>query len=165
MREYLLYCTNCLSYTLLHGYEKETGNFLGEYSLLLNEYTRNNWVVNKFLLSHLEHSIRVIPSQTEEYKNIICTDSHFLEDDIDKYVEESLAWQKFEERNKQSERLLGRIQLHLAEHLVRSELEKITKTSSSSPAEGQVLLGQELGMKKALEIIRNIILDKQFPQG
>lgn len=161
MRDYLLFCTYCSSYTLLHRYHKESGNFLGEYSLLLNEYTRNNWVMNKFLLSHLKHNLQVIPSQTEEYKSIIGTATRFLEDDIDKYVEESLAWQQFMERNKESERLLGKVQLHMAEHFIRLELETLATKRGSTPAEGQVLLGEELGLKKAQEIIQNLISDSR----
>ncbi|MGE5703517.1 MAG: hypothetical protein ACM32O_13380, partial [Clostridia bacterium] len=122
MRDYLLFCTYCSSYTLLHSYEKESGNFLGEYSLLLNDYTKNNIVVNKFLLAHLGHSLRMIPSKTDEYRSIICTSSHFLEDDIDKYVEESLAKQEYDNRDRQSEREIGKLQVHIIDHLLRYEL-------------------------------------------
>lgn len=162
MRDYLLFCTYCSSYTLLHEFEKETGNFLGEYSLLLNDYTRNSIVLNKYLLAHLGHSLRVIPSKTDEYRNIICTASHFLEDDIDKYVEESLAQQQFAERDRKSEREIGRVQVHIIDHLLRYELEKLSNTQGTSPAESQVLLGRELAMKKALEVVERVLHDKQF---
>ncbi|MCO6705222.1 hypothetical protein KQH24_33200, partial [Streptomyces sp. CHB9.2] len=76
------------------------GAFLGEYSLLHNDYTRDSIVLNKFLLAHLGHTIRPIPSQTDDYRQIICNASHFLEDDIDKYVEESQQRAKFRERNR-----------------------------------------------------------------
>ncbi|GAA4706169.1 hypothetical protein [Brevibacillus fulvus] len=162
MRDYLLYCTYCSSYTLLHSYDKEKGDFLGEYSLLHNEYTRNSSVLNKFLLSHLGHSLRLIPSKTEEYMNIICTAAHFLEDDLDKYVEESLALQTDYERDKKKEREIGKIQMHLALILLQEELNKLSKLSGQTSAEQQVLLGKELGMKRALEIIQQVMADKQF---
>ncbi|MFY0545100.1 hypothetical protein [Brevibacillus sp. H7] len=148
MRDYLLFCTYCSSYTLLHSYDKEDGTFLGEYSLLHNEYTRNSTVLNKFLLAHLGHTIRTLPSKTEEYQNIICTASHFLEDDIDKYVEESMAQAKYLEHDRRREREIGKVQMHIVGHLLRHELEILVHTRSGTPAEGQVLLGKELGIKR-----------------
>ncbi|RNB78481.1 hypothetical protein EDM59_29635 [Brevibacillus nitrificans] len=162
MRDYLVYCTYCSSYTLLHSFDKDSGSFLGEYSLLHNDYTRNSVVLNKFLLSHLGHTIRTIPSKTEDYRNIICTASHFLEDDIDKYVEESQDRMKFSERNRKSEREIGQVQLYLVEHLLTHELQMMTQARASTPAEGQVMLGKELGLKQSLEVLRKVRSDKQF---
>jgi len=162
MRDYLLFCTYCSSYTLLHSYDKETGSFLGEYSLLHNDYTRNNVVANKFLLAHLGHTIRPIPSKTEEYRQIICTASHFLEDDIDKYVEESKEQAKYLERDRRSEREIGRVQMHIVTHLLHHELETLSQTRAATPAEGQVLLGKELGIKLALDVIQRVLADQQF---
>lgn len=162
MRDYLLFCTYCSSYTLLHNFDKDSGTFHGEYSLLHNNYTHNNIVLNKFLLAHLGHSIQTIPSKTDEYRNIICTASHFLEDDIDKYVEESLAQVKYQERDRQNERAIGKVQIHIVEHLLTHELETLENTSSASSAEGQVLLGKELGLKRSLAVIRQVLSDKQF---
>ncbi len=162
MRDYLLFCNYCSTYTLLHGYDKESGNFLGEYSLLLNDYTRSNVVLNKFILAHLGHTLRAIPSKTDEYMNVICTASHFLEDDIDKYVEESLEKLKFQERDRKSEREIGRVQIHIIEHLLKHDLELLANTRSGSSAEGQVLLGKELGIKQSLEVIRKVKADPQF---
>lgn len=165
MRDYLLFCTYCSTYTLLHGFDKESGEFQGEYSLLHNHYTGNSIVLNKFLLSHLGHSIRSIPSQTDEYREIICTADHFLEDDIDKYVEESKARQKYQERDRKSEREIGQIQVYLIEHLLSHELYTLSQMHASTPAESQVFLGQELGFKKALELVRRVMSDKQFSAG
>ncbi|QRG69558.1 hypothetical protein [Brevibacillus choshinensis] len=162
MRDYLVYCTYCSSYTLLHSFDKDSGSFLGEYSLLHNDYTRNDVVLNRFLLSHLGHTIRSIPSQTEDYRTIICNASHFLENDIDKYVEESQARLKFSERDRKSEREIGQVQLYLIEHLLSHELEMMTQARASTPAEGQVLLGKELGLKQSLELVRRVRSDKQF---
>ncbi|MED1955050.1 hypothetical protein [Brevibacillus centrosporus] len=162
MRDFLVYCTYCSSYTLLHSFDKDSGSFLGEYSLLHNDYTRNSVVLNKFLLSHLGHTIRTIPSKTEDYRNIICTASHFLEDDIDKYVEESQDRMKFSERNRKSEREIGQVQLYLVEHLLTHELQMMTQARASTPAEGQVMLGKELGLKQSLEVLRKVRSDKQF---
>ncbi|WP_411504068.1 hypothetical protein [Brevibacillus centrosporus] len=162
MRDYLVYCTYCSSYTLLHSFDKDSGSFLGEYSLLHNDYTRNSVVLNKFLLSHLGHTIRSIPSKTEDYRNIICTASHFLENDIDKYVEESQDRMRFSERNRKSEREIGQVQLYLVEHLLTHELQMMTQARASTPAEGQVMLGKELGLKQSLEVLRKVRSDKQF---
>lgn len=162
MRDYLLYCTYCTSYTLLHSFDKESGSFLGEYSLLHNNYTRNSTVLNKFLLAHLGHTIRTIPSQTDDYRQIICNASHFLENDIDKYVEESQAKAKFRERDRKSEREIGQVQLYLIEHLLSHELSLLTQVKAATPAEGQVLLGKELGIKQSLELVRRVMSDKQF---
>ncbi|HZG15762.1 MAG TPA: hypothetical protein VE710_12155 [Candidatus Bathyarchaeia archaeon] len=162
MRDFLVYCTYCSSYTLLHSYDKETSTFLGEYSLLHNEYTRNSVVLNKFLLTHLGHTLRTIPSKTDEYMNIICSANHFLEDDIDKYVEESMEQIKYREWNMRSEREIGKVQLHIVEHLLEHELNSLTDTRASTPAEGQVLIGKELGIKRAIEILREVRSNKQY---
>ncbi|MDC0764386.1 hypothetical protein POF51_27060 [Brevibacillus sp. AG] len=162
MRDYLLYCTYCSSYTLLHSYDKESGSFLGEYSLLHNNYTRDAIVLNKFLLAHLGHTIRTIPSKTDDYRHIICNSSHFLEDDIDKYVEESQQRAKFKERDRKSEREIGQVQLYLVEHLLNHELQNLSQARASTPAEGQVFLGKELGFKQALDLVRRVKNDKQL---
>lgn len=162
MRDYLVYCTYCSSYTLLHSYDKDSGSFLGEYSLLHNNYTRNNVVLNKFLLCHLGHTVRTIPSQTEDYREIICNASHFLEDDIDKYVEESQERLRYSERDRKSEREIGQVQLYLIEHLLTHELQMLTQARAATPAEGQVLLGKELGIKQSLDVLRRVRSDKQF---
>lgn len=162
MRDYLLYCTYCSSYTLLHRFDKENGCFLGEYSLLHNNYTRNPIILNKFLLAHLGHTVRVIPSQTDDYRHIICNASHFLEDDIDKYVEESEQQAKFKERDRKSEREIGLVQLYLIEHLLTHELQHLSKTQASTPAEGQVFLGKELGFKQALDLVKRVRNDMQI---
>ncbi|GEC92791.1 hypothetical protein [Brevibacillus brevis] len=162
MRDYLLYCTYCSSYTLLHSYDKDSGSFLGEYSLLHNNYTRDPIVLNKFLLAHLGHTIRTIPSKTDDYRQIICNASHFLEDDIDKYVEESQQRAKFKERDRKSEREIGQVQLYLVEHLLTHELQNLSQTRASTPAEGQVFLGKELGFKQALDLVRRVKNDKQL---
>ncbi|MGG1658752.1 hypothetical protein [Brevibacillus sp. NRS-1366] len=162
MRDYLLFCTYCSSYTLLHSFDKDSGSFLGEYSLLHNEYTRDNIVVNKFLLAHLGHTIRTIPSQTDDYREIICSASHFLEDDIDKYVEESQDRAKYHERDRKSEREIGQVQLYLIEHLLSHELQMLSQIRAATPAEGQVMLGKELGIKQSLELVRRVMNDNQF---
>ncbi|QDS34908.1 hypothetical protein [Brevibacillus brevis] len=162
MRDYLLYCTYCSSYTLLHSYDKESGSFLGEYSLLHNNYTRDAIVLNKFLLAHLGHTIRTIPSKTDDYRHIISNASHFLEDDIDKYVEESQQRAKFKERDRKSEREIGQVQLYLVEHLLTHELQNLSQARASTPAEGQVFLGKELGFKQALDLVRRVKNDKQL---
>ncbi|CAI8739122.1 Rubis-subs-bind domain-containing protein [Brevibacillus sp. IT-7CA2] len=162
MRDYLMYCTYCSSYTLLHSYDKESGSFLGEYSLLHNNYTRDSIVLNKFLLAHLGHTIRTIPSKTDDYRHIICNASHFLEDDIDKYVEESQQRAKFKERDRKSEREIGQVQLYLVEHLLSHELQNLSQARASTPAEGQVFLGKELGFKQALDLVRRVKNDKQL---
>ncbi|ASJ53026.1 hypothetical protein BP422_05325 [Brevibacillus formosus] len=162
MRDYLLYCTYCSSYTLLHSYDKDSGSFLGEYSLLHNNYTRDPIVLNKFLLAHLGHTIRTIPSKTDDYRQIICNASHFLEDDIDKYVEESQQRAKFKERDRKSEREIGQVQLYLVEHLLTHELQNLSQTRASTPAEGQVFLGKELGFKQALDLVRRVKNDRQL---
>ncbi|MFF0827150.1 hypothetical protein ACFYU8_09740 [Brevibacillus sp. NPDC003359] len=162
MRDYLLYCTYCSSYTLLHSYDKDSGSFWGEYSLLHNNYTRDSIVLNKFLLAHLGHTIRPIPSQTDDYRHIISNASHFLEDDIHKYVEESQQRAKFKERDRKSEREIGQVQLYLVEHLLTHELQNLSQARASTPAEGQVFLGKELGFKQALDLVRRVKDDKQF---
>ncbi|MED1914972.1 hypothetical protein [Brevibacillus sp. DP1.3A] len=162
MRDYLLFCTYCSSYTLLHSYDKESGSFLGEYSLLHNNYTRDPIILNKFLLAHLGHTIRTIPSKTDDYRQIICNASHFLEDDIDKYVEESQQRAKFKERDRKSEREIGQVQLYLVEHLLSHELQNLSQARASTPAEGQVFLGKELGFKQALDLVRRVKNDKQL---
>jgi hypothetical protein len=162
MRDYLLYCTYCSSYTLLHSYNKESGTFLGEYSLLHNEYTKNSIILHKFLLAHLGHTLRLIPSKTDEYMNIICTESHFLEDDIDKYVEESMEQIRYRELDRRSEREIGLVQMHIVEHLLQRELESLSMTKAATPAEGQVLLGKELGIKRAIEVLREVRTNNQY---
>lgn len=129
-----------------------------------NEYTRNSIVLNKFLLAHLGHTIRSIPSQTDDYREIICTASRFLENDIDKYVEESRDRAKYNERDRKSEREIGQVQLYLIEHLISHELQALSHVRATTPAEGQVILGKELGIKQSLDLVHRVMNDKQFAE-
>lgn len=69
---------------------------------------------------------------------------------------------RFSERNRKSEREIGQVQLYLVEHLLTHELQMMTQARASTPAEGQVMLGKELGLKQSLEVLRKVRSDKQF---
>lgn len=157
MREYLIYCEDCKEYTMLGKYIKKEKQFQGEYSLLYNSHTENDETLHRFIIDHLGHPLKGVSNENEEYVEILKTGDHFMEDDIENLVAESLKGKQNEAQALEMERGLGQLNSNILLKMLEEEANSIAKTATATSAESQFLLGKEEGMKKALDILRNLM--------
>jgi hypothetical protein len=136
--------------------EKE-GHFEGEYSLLHNQRMQTDQLLCRFLLRHLGHHIKMIPNRTDEFSDIIKNAERFLETEIDKFVEESIHQQKAKQRDYEMERELGQLQLNVLLKIIEEEAGAISRLPTSTAAEAQFLLGKEEGLRKALNLLQDLM--------
>ncbi|WP_248927656.1 hypothetical protein [Paenibacillus hamazuiensis] len=157
MREFLLICEACDEYTSLGSYDDRERRFEGEYSLLYNEKTNNDEVLVRFLRIHAGHPLCAVVSGSEAYAKAIASARHFMADDLDKMVEESLWRQGEKEQQLTMDRELGRLQLSVLRKLLEEETAEIAGRTAASAAESQFLLGKEEGLKRALDIVSELL--------
>ncbi|GAB6933903.1 hypothetical protein [Calditerricola satsumensis] len=155
--EYLMFCPSCVEYTLLHDFDPKVGRFRGEYSLLHNAFTESDELLCRFLLAHTGHLVRLTPNRTDDYGRILRTARRFAEADIDKYVEASLAQKQAAEQEKRGDHNLGKLQLAILIQYLEQEQEEVRRTPAHSASEHQVLLGQELGLRRSIAIARRLV--------
>lgn len=157
MREYLIYCEDCNEYTILGQYLQKEKRFQGEYALLYNRHIENDELQYRFIINHLGHSVKVLSNGDERYVEIIKAATHFMEDDIETLVAESLKGKQNEARALEMERGLGQLNSNILLKMFEEEANSIAKTATSTSAESQFLLGKEEGMKKALDMLRDLM--------
>lgn len=157
MREYLIYCEDCKEYTMLGKYIKKGKRFQGEYSLLYNNHTENDEILHRFVTGHLQHNLKALSNKNEEYVEIIKTADHFMEEDIENFVAESLEDKQNEAHDLEMDRELGQLNFHILLKMLEEEAEAIAKTATATSAESQFLLGKEEGIKTALNILRDLM--------
>lgn len=155
-REYLLACSYCDEYTMLHRYLEKEGRFQGEYSLLHNRFTEDSQLLCRFLLAHVGHPVRLIPNRTDEYSSTLSQFRHFRADDLDQFVEEAKFRERDGERDRDFERGLGQLQLLIIKKLLADERDKLS-TTPSGEKDGQFLLGKQVGIEWALRTIDEIM--------
>jgi|GEM_PF-543430 len=155
--EYLMFCPSCDEYTLLHDFDPKAGRFRGEYSLLHNAFTESTELLCRFLLAHTGHLVRLLPNRTNDYGRILRTGRRFAEADIDKYVEAALAQKQAAEQEKRGDQNLGKLQLAILIQYLEQEQEQVRRTPARTAGEHQVLLGQELGLRRSIEIARQLV--------
>jgi hypothetical protein len=157
VREYLIYCTYCNEYSTLGKYLEGDGQFEGEYSLAHNRRILGNELLCLFLLKHLGHHIKTYPDRTDEFSDILKHGVRFMDEEVDKFMEQEQSRRKKNDDELLMERGLGQLQLNVLQKIIEDEARTIAKIPTSSPAEGQFLLGKEEGLKHALEILDDLL--------
>lgn len=99
----------------------------------------------------------MIPNRTDEFSDIIKNAERFLETEIDKFVEESIHQQKAKQRDYEMERELGQLQLNVLLKIIEEEAGAISRLPTSTAAEAQFLLGKEEGLRKALNLLQDLM--------
>jgi len=157
MREYLIYCAYCDEYCSLGHYLPKEGRFEGEYSLLYNQHTHDNELLCRFLLAHLGHHLKSIPDKTDEFSQIIRESTRFMEKEIDQFVFESQQRKQFAEQEREMDRSLGQLQLHVLSKMLEEEAKTVSRTPTQTSAESQFLLGKEEGIRRAIALIADLL--------
>lgn len=158
MREYLLCCSNCNEYTSLGKYLEKEGHFEGEYSLRYNRNLHGNELLCRFLLQHAGHHLNMYGNLTEEYSATLKKASRFMDMDIDALLELELYRNEQKANELQLERGLGQLQLNVLHQLLAQEAERISKLPAQSSAEAQFMLGKEQGIKRAQEMLEELMI-------
>lgn len=154
---FILMSENSKSYTFLNRYDRKKRHFEGEYSLLFNQHTNDSFFLSKFLLENQGKPLFLFPSGSGEYQNITSNYQRFLENDIDKYVEEKVHKQIETKKDLEMDKGLGQLQLLITKQMVEKQLESIKNQTGKTAADHQVLLGKELSLQWVLHTIEDII--------
>ncbi|PWA08412.1 hypothetical protein DCC39_14795 [Pueribacillus theae] len=157
MREYLIYCEDCKEYTILGKYIKKKKQYQGEYSLLYNDHIENDEILHRFIINHLGHPLKAVSSESKEYVEILRAGAHFMEDDIENLVAESIKEKQYEARDVAMERELGQLNFNILLKLFEEEANSLAKIATATSAESQFLLGKEEGIKKAMDILKDLM--------
>ncbi|MCL6592923.1 MAG: hypothetical protein K6T31_03025, partial [Alicyclobacillus sp.] len=137
---FVLVCDTHKTYTLLNRFDARRGGFEGEYSLLHNRYSQDQYFLARFLLAHQAHAVMLLSSADERYDDILHTYDHFMADDISKYIEEVHLREQELEQQRSAERSLGHLPLFIARQMIEKEWEVVRETPSRSERETYVLL-------------------------
>lgn len=155
--DFLAACDACDEYTCLHRWRPKEQRFQGEHSLLYNSYDARNVIFYRFLLSHIGHPVLLVHDQTDEYARIRRSFRRFAEDDIDRYVEETLALEEAERDLQRYGREATRHALLVLKRLIETEGEAIGRASPSDAAAAQFLLGKEMGLQWVARTIDDLL--------
>lgn len=154
MKEYLLYCTRCNEYTLLGKFLEKEKRFQGEHSFVYNRHTENGELLCRFLIDHVGHPLQSIENETKKYIDILQKGKRYREQDIDRYVEEALREEKFNDVNRSGYALLP---LYLLREMFKENAKDISNTPAKTKAASQFMLGKEEGFKAALRSVEKLI--------
>jgi hypothetical protein len=153
---YIMVCDQDRVYTALHEYNRKTGAFSGEYSLLHNAYSGDDYFLARFLLQHEGHALRLLSSAREEYLDILHTYGHFMYDDISKYMQEKVLQEEEAAHDLEAKQSVGQLQLLVARQLIEKERESVQARPSRSERDTYVLLGQEWAFRWSVKTIDDL---------
>ncbi|MCL6517254.1 hypothetical protein [Alicyclobacillus sp.] len=154
---YLLVCDRHRTFTGLGRFLPKENRFEGEYSLLHNRHTRDQFFLARFLLAHREHPVRVIGSDGDQYYRVLNTYRRFMEEDIPKYVEERVGEEQAEADRRLAEQQAGQLQLFVVKHWIEREWEDVRRTEAETEKDLYVLLGKDWAFQRSLHAIRRVV--------
>lgn len=154
---YLLFSEETNKYTLLNRFLNRQHMFEGEYSILHNSHTHDAVFLSKFLLHHQKQPLLLLPNGNNDYLNIIKNGERFLEDDIEKHMEEKQQKKQEENKHLNMERSIGQFQLLILKEMIQEQLKSIHSEPTHSSSEHQITLGKELSLQWVLHTIKDII--------
>ena len=144
-------------FTYLNTYDQKRKMFLGEYSLLHNQYAQDSRFLSQFLVENEKQPLHLVSSNNEDFRTITARYTRFLENDIPKYIEEKMQKQQEQKHELEMDRNLGQLQLSLVKKMVECQLETIQNQSGKNASEHQVLLGKELALQWVMHTINDIV--------
>lgn len=154
---YILVCNPLKTFTYLHQYQTKTHRFDGEHSLLHNRFEQKGIFLSKFLLFTQGHELVLLNHSDEAYASITQSYQRFLENDIEKVVEEQLYESKQFQIDNQLDKELGTLQTSIIKMMLERKLKDIQTESSEEGKNHTLLLGKELALEWALQTVEEII--------
>jgi hypothetical protein len=122
-----------------------------------NTHTNDAFFLSKFLFQHQQKPLLLLPNGNDQYIDIIKNYHRFLEDDIEKYMDEKQQKVEENEKNLNMERGIGQLQLLILKEMIQEQLKSVHSEPTHSPSDHQVALGKELSLQWVLHTIGDII--------
>ncbi|MDQ0190233.1 hypothetical protein [Alicyclobacillus cycloheptanicus] len=154
---YILACDKDHVYTALNRFDPKQNAFEGEYSLLHNTYSRDQYFLARFLIEHVAHPLVFLNSESDRYHEVIHNYGHFREDDISRYVQERVLQENEFEQTLTVQQSIGQLQLLIAKKMIEKELESVQNTPSSSERDTYVLLGKDWAFRWSVNTINDLV--------
>ena len=156
-QSYILVCESLKSFTYLHHFNRKSSLFEGEHSMLHNRHENTGMFLSKFVLASQGHELTLLHSRDEKYPHITQTYIRFMEEDIEKVVEEQVYASREKQHELQLDKDLGMLQLSIIKMMVERKLEDIKKTSHEPGNDERLMLGKELALEWTLHTIQDVI--------
>ncbi len=153
---YIMVCDEDRTFTSLNRFDRRANTFEGEYSLLHNTYSHDEYFLSRFLLAHVGHALQVVSSDEERYTRVWNDYRRFQEQDIPRYVEDKVLKMRDAEHALQARESVGQIQLLIAKQLIKREWESVQHESAQSDRDTFVLLGKEWAFQWSLRTIEGL---------
>lgn len=154
---YILVNEDLRSFTYLHRYLVKSHVFEGEHSLLHNRFTHDSIFLSKFLMASYGHQIVLMKSSDDRFSEIVTHYDRFLEQDIEKIVEENLYKEKEARIDSQLDRDIGGLQVSIIKMMVEKKLNDIKKDMNLEGNDAKLMMGKELALEWALHTIIDVI--------
>jgi hypothetical protein len=161
-RSHILSSQDSKSFTSLNRFDERKKIFEGEYSLLFNRYSYDSLFLSKFLMKHINKPLLLIDSDNEKYNEIVNSYTHFLKEDVDKYIEEKVQLEEEQKNDLIMDRNLGQFQLAIIKQMIEKQLEVTQAQSANSNSDHKVLLGKELAFQWVLHTIDDVLEKGKF---
>lgn len=153
---YILVCHEDRSFTSLNRFLPKQNIFEGEYSLLHNTYSYDEYFLARFLIAHLGHPVVLLNSESEQYHAVIHHFERFQGDDIPRYIEEKQQADRERQQELETKRSLGQLQLLIAKQMIQREWELVQNQAATSEQETYVLLGKDYAFRKSVMTINEV---------
>jgi hypothetical protein len=101
--------------------------------------------------------VKLLPDRTEKYSSVLASAARFIEQNIDIFVEEQADRDERRSGELLMERGLGQLQLNVLQQLLAEEIREISLHQAHSPAESQFMLGKEEGLKRAEQVLKDLM--------
>ena len=154
---YIMVCDEDRAFTSLNRFDRRANTFEGEYSLLHNTYSHDEYFLARFLLSHVGHALQLVSSNEDRYRQVWNNYRRFQEQDIPKYVEDKVMHLRDAEHALQARENVGQIQLLIAKQLIKREWESVQHEPAQSDRDTFVLLGKEWAFHWSLTTIDRLV--------
>jgi len=154
---FLLFSEETNKYTLLNRFLPRQHTFEGEYSLLHNTHTHDAVFLSTFLFQHQQQPLLLLPNGNNQYLDIIKYGERFLENDIEKHMDEKQQKKQEESQQLNVERSLGQFQLLILKEMIQEQAKSLHSQPTHTPADHQLTLGKELSLQWVLHTIEDII--------
>jgi hypothetical protein len=113
-------------------------------------------------MKHINKPLLLIDSDNEKYNEIVNSYTHFLKEDVDKYIEEKVQLEEEQKNDLIMDRNLGQFQLAIIKQMIEKQLEVTQAQSANSNSDHKVLLGKELAFQWVLHTIDDVLEKGKF---
>jgi hypothetical protein len=156
-RHYVLVDDQNRRFTYLHRYLSATHSFEGEHSMLHNRYSGDTYFLSKFLIASKDSSLRILTSSDLDYKTVTDTYARFLEEDIEKVVEEKMYREREARIDHDMDKDIGKLQISIVKMMIEKKLEDFKAHENDGNVDQRLILGKQVSLEWALSMIEDVL--------